>query len=103
MQDNNGKSQARRSKWGGVGNQSLERGLQMLDLLDRSPEPLGIRELARRMEVAPSMVQRLANTLSAAAYVEQAPESQRYRIGPRSIGLGSNAIRRDRMLSEAQR
>jgi DNA-binding IclR family transcriptional regulator len=31
------------------GNQSLDRGLGILDLLDRAPEPIGIREIARDM------------------------------------------------------
>ena len=46
------------------GNQSLERGLAILDLLDRAAEPMGIREIAREMKLSPTIVQRLANTLS---------------------------------------
>ena len=46
------------------GNQSLERGLAILDLLNRAAEPIGIREIARELELSPAIVQRLANTLA---------------------------------------
>ena len=74
-----------------TGSQSLERGLAVLELLDGSETPLGVRELARRLALGPAIVQRLLNTLGSRGYVEQAAETRRYRIGPRALGLGAES------------
>ncbi len=71
--------------------QSLERGLDALELLDSQAGTLGVRDMARRLGLGPAIVQRLLNTLAARGYVEQDPETRRYRIGPRAIGLGAGA------------
>jgi DNA-binding IclR family transcriptional regulator len=80
-------------------NQSLQRGLAILDLLDRATAPLGIREIARAMELSPTIVQRLTNSLVAAGYVEQVAETRRYRLGYRAVQLGGAMITEDRLIS----
>lgn len=85
-----------------TGSQSLERGLTVLELLDTSEAPLGVRELARRLELGPAIVQRLLNTLGARGYVEQAAETRRYRIGPRALGLGAALLRTDALMAGAR-
>jgi DNA-binding IclR family transcriptional regulator len=82
-------------------NQSLERGLALLDLLDGHPAQLGIREMARTLALSPAIIQRLANTLVRAGYVEQVPETRRYRLGYRSLLLGAAMRRDDRLLATA--
>lgn len=72
-------------------NQSVARALSMLDLLSSSP-PLGIREIARRLELAPSIAQRLARTLANAGYLEQSGETSRYGIGYRAFQVGNAFI-----------
>ena len=84
-----------------ISNQSLQRGLTILDLLDRAPAPLGIRELARLMELSPTIVQRLTNTLVVAGYVEQVAETRRYKLGYRAMQLGGAMVTEDRLISLA--
>lgn len=81
--------------------QSLERGLMVLELLNSSPMPLGVREIARRLEISTTIVQRLVNTLAEYNYLEQAADTRRYRIGPRALGLGSSLLRHDKLISSA--
>lgn len=70
-------------------NQSVTRALAILGLLADSAEPLGVRELARRMRVAPSNVQRLMTTLARFGFLEQAELTKRYGIGYRAFQVGS--------------
>jgi DNA-binding IclR family transcriptional regulator len=85
------------------GNQSLERGLAILDLLDRAAEPMGIREIAREMQLSPTIVQRLANTLSQSGFIEQVSETRRYRLGYRAMLLGGAMKAEDRLLASANK
>jgi DNA-binding IclR family transcriptional regulator len=81
------------------GNQSLDRGLAILDLLDRTAEPIGIREMARALKLSPTIVQRLANTLSQSGFIEQVLETRRYRLGYRAMLLGGAMKSEDRLLT----
>lgn len=82
-------------------NQSLERGIAILDLLDGRLAQIGIREMARTLALSPAIVQRLANTLVRAGYVEQVPETRRYRLGYRALLLGAAMRHDDRLLATA--
>lgn len=82
--------------------QSLERGIAVLNLIDKSPTPLGIREIARQLGFGPTIVQRLVNTLLHANYLEQNAETRRYSIGYRALGLGSYLSHRDNLIVAAQ-
>jgi DNA-binding IclR family transcriptional regulator len=84
-----------------ISNQSLQRGLTILDHLDRATSPMGIRELARLMDLSPTIIQRLTNTLVAAGYVEQVAETRRYKLGYRAMQLGGAMITEDRLISLA--
>jgi DNA-binding IclR family transcriptional regulator len=81
--------------------QSLERGLMVLELVNNSPAALGVREIARRLQLSTTIVQRLVNTLVGFDYLEQVAETRRYRIGPRALGLGSSLLRHDKLISSA--
>jgi DNA-binding IclR family transcriptional regulator len=70
-------------------NQSVTRAIDILNLLTDSSEPLGVREIGRRLELAPSNVQRLIKTLSKAGFLEQAEDTLRYKIGYRAFQVGS--------------
>jgi IclR family KDG regulon transcriptional repressor len=70
------------------GNQSLSRALQILDLLSEADAGTGVREIARRLDLAPSIVQRLISTLAGEGYLEQSTQTRRYRIGHRLYQLG---------------
>jgi DNA-binding IclR family transcriptional regulator len=70
-------------------NQSVARAIDILTLLAGSPDPLGVREIARRLALAPSNAQRLIKTLTRAGLLEQTADTLRYRIGYRAFQVGS--------------
>ena len=70
-------------------NQSVTRALAILDLLADSAEPLGVREVARRLRLPPSNAQRLITTLARSGYLEQAEATKRYAIGYRAFQIGN--------------
>lgn len=73
----------------------------MLDAIDVSAEPMGIRELARALDISPSIAQRLANTLIEAGYLQQVVETRRYRLGYRALAIGSSMVRSDALYVNA--
>lgn len=85
-----------------AGSQSLERGLEILDLLDKAPKPMGVREISRQMGISATIAQRLINTLFEYNYVTQDPETRRYAIGYRAFGLGWSLTKKDRLISVAK-
>jgi DNA-binding IclR family transcriptional regulator len=76
----------------GSGSQSVARALSVLDLLEKSSEGLGVREIARRVSLSPSIVQRLIGTLLEFGYVERSTDGQRYRIGYRAFQVGRSYL-----------
>lgn len=83
------------------GSQSLDRGLAVLELLDNSPRPVGIREIARQVSLSPTIVQRLVKTLADHNYVKQDEETRRYSIGYRALSLGMSLARTDNLITYA--
>jgi DNA-binding IclR family transcriptional regulator len=75
-----------------AGSQSLERGLDILEAIEVIGD-VGVRELARRLDLSPSIVQRLVTSLALRGYIEKSPETGRYRPGRRSRILGSSLDR----------
>jgi DNA-binding IclR family transcriptional regulator len=73
-------------------NQSVARAIAVLNLLATSPSPLGVREIARQLDVAPSIAQRLVRTLSNAGLLEQTGEASRYTIGYKAFQIGNAFI-----------
>jgi DNA-binding IclR family transcriptional regulator len=76
-----------------AGSQSLERGLDILEMIEAEGAELGVRELARRAELSPTIVQRLISSLAWRGYVEKNAETSRYRLGHRSLSLGASSER----------
>lgn len=74
--------------------QSAGRALAVLDLLADSAEPRGVREIARQLNLASSIVQRLVTTLLDFDYVERAPDGVKYRIGYRAFQVGHSYVSR---------
>lgn len=70
------------------GSQSTARALSVLDRLAEVSHELGVREIARQLALAPSIVQRLLHTLAERGYVERAADGQKYRIGYRAFQVG---------------
>jgi DNA-binding IclR family transcriptional regulator len=82
-------------------NQSVTRAIELLNLLADSAEPLGVRDIGRRIGVAASNVQRLINTLSKAGFLEQSESNARYRIGHRAFRVGSAFVEQNNLYSAA--
>ena len=59
---------------------AVDRSFRILDLLSRSPAPLGTSEVARRLRLAKSTVHGLLRSLEAVGAVEEV--HRRYRLGP---------------------
>jgi DNA-binding IclR family transcriptional regulator len=59
---------------------AVDRSFRILDLLSRSPVPLGTSEVARRLRMAKSTVHGLLRSLEAVGAVEEV--HRRYRLGP---------------------
>ena len=75
--------------------------MAILEVLDKEGKELGVRELARRLSISPTIVQRLLRTLSDAHFVIQDSDSQKYRIGYRALSLGASLLTEDKLVSVA--
>ncbi|MDP1907625.1 MAG: IclR family transcriptional regulator [Hyphomicrobium sp.] len=75
------------------GSQSLERGLDILEMIEAEGGDIGVREIARRLGLSPTIVQRLVSSLALRGYIEQNGETARARMGHRSLVLGASGER----------
>jgi DNA-binding IclR family transcriptional regulator len=75
------------------GSQSLERGLDILEMIAAEGSEVGVRELARRSRISPTIVQRLVSSLASRGYIEKNSETLRYHLGHRALALGSSGER----------
>ncbi|MEM1213138.1 MAG: IclR family transcriptional regulator [Planctomycetota bacterium] len=73
-------------------NRTLDNGLELLIFLARSPQPHGVSELSQALELPPSHVHRLLQTLVAKGYVQQ-DRRRRYAIGVGALRLGQALLR----------
>lgn len=71
--------------------QSVTRAIGVLELLAEHGT-LGVREIARRMELSPTIVHRVISTLAEAGYAEQSADSLKYRIGYRAYQIGCSFL-----------
>ncbi|MFZ5782193.1 MAG: IclR family transcriptional regulator [Pseudomonadota bacterium] len=85
------------------GSQSLERGLDILEMIEAENGDIGVREIARRLGLSPTIVQRLVSSLSARGYIEKNAETARYRLGYRSMILGASGERGIDYITTARR
>jgi DNA-binding IclR family transcriptional regulator len=84
------------------GSLSLERGLQVLEALRDSGMPIGVRDIARKLDLSAPAVQRLLNTLTERGYVERDGATRRYRIGHGILTLARNVLYGDRLIRVAE-
>ncbi|MGE4339567.1 MAG: IclR family transcriptional regulator [Pigmentiphaga sp.] len=75
------------------GNQSLARGLEVLVHMSTQDQGMGVRDLARQMNISPSITHRLVKTLAEFGFLEQEASTQRYRIGHRAFEVGNTYLR----------
>jgi len=68
--------------------QTLERALDILEVLARSEESLGVTEIGNRIGLHKSTVHRILQTLCYRGYVEKEKDRERYRLGIKIVELG---------------
>ncbi len=73
-------------------NQSLAKGLAVLEQLELAESEVGVRELARRVGVSTTAAHRLLATLRTHGFIEQNPYNLRYRIGHRAFQVGQSYL-----------
>jgi DNA-binding IclR family transcriptional regulator len=72
--------------------QSLDRALNILEILADRDVPVGLTELANEMGLDSSTVYRLVATLRAHGFTQQEETDKRYSLGPKAIELGQKAL-----------
>ncbi|HEY4165690.1 MAG TPA: IclR family transcriptional regulator [Reyranella sp.] len=73
------------------GSQSLERGLDVLEIVEAEGTEIGVREIARRLALSPTIVQRMVTSLAKRGYVDRDSGTARYRLGYRALALGAHS------------
>ena len=79
-----------------AGSQVLTRGLRVLTQIARMGE-VGVRELARELELPVTVVHRLVTSLAHQKYIEKSPESGKYKIGLQAFEVGRTYLRSARI------
>jgi IclR family pca regulon transcriptional regulator len=72
--------------------QSLERGLAILSSFHSNRPLIGVSELSRELDLSRSTAHRYIATLAQLGYLQQDPDSKRYRLGPKVLDLGFSAM-----------
>lgn len=73
-----------------AGNQSLIRGLRILEAFTATKQNWGVRELGRELGINAATTYRLISALASRGYLEQNAETQRYQLGPKVVQLAAN-------------
>lgn len=72
--------------------QSVDRALEILNLLQYEIQGMGTTRLSERLGVSKSTAHRLLSSLLNKGFVKQSPDNQRYYLGLQLIGLGEAVI-----------
>lgn len=83
-------------------NQSLEKGLAIMEYLAECPEPIRLQDLAEGLQMSASTVLRFLTTLMRAGYVEQDEESARYYLTLKVCALAGKVSQRDSLAAIAR-
>ncbi len=79
---------------GGGAVQSVERALDLLEVLAAAPDEMGVTELTEATGLPGATIHRLLATLLSRGYAHQDPVTRRYSLGSRLVRLGGSAGRR---------
>ncbi len=80
--------------------QSVDNALRVLELFEGAIRELSLTEIARQLSLGKSTVHRLLATLEARDFVEQSPESGRYRLGVRLVHIGAHKLSNINVIDE---
>src|SRR5438128_2044202 len=81
--------------------QSVDRTLELFELLVESQDELGLRDLSEASNLPVGTVHRLLGVLVARGYVRQNPATRRYTIGFIALDLAERIRRRDGLAQQA--
>lgn len=73
---------------GGAHNSTVDRALRVLEAFISHDSELGVLELSRMLDLDKSVIHRILTTLVRRRFLEQDPETRRYRVGLRAWELG---------------
>jgi IclR family acetate operon transcriptional repressor len=71
---------------------SVQRAGRIITALAEHPYPMGVLELASRVQLSPASVHRMLATLISIGWVEQNSRTAKYRLGTRMLGIGSTGL-----------
>jgi len=74
---------------------------EVLRILSREREPLGVAEIARRVSLSPSTAHRALTTLEEARYLKRAPYSSKFTAGPMTQSLARSLFRHFKLRKDA--
>ena len=81
---------------------SVATALQILNLFDNMTPEMSLSDIARHLDIGKSRAHRLLSTLHAHLFVEQAPDTQRYRPGVKLLEIGMVYRNTNRLVREAR-
>ncbi len=81
--------------------QTVANALRMLEVF-HSVSEMGVSDLARRLKLHKNNAFRLLATLELAGYIQQSPETENYRLGPRCLELGQAYASSQKLMSLAR-
>ncbi|MGB9553237.1 MAG: IclR family transcriptional regulator [bacterium] len=70
--------------------QSVDRALQILEVIAESKQELGLVEISRKVFLEPSTAYRLLKTLEARRLIKQDPRTNKYSLGYRAFEIGNS-------------
>jgi IclR family acetate operon transcriptional repressor len=71
---------------------AVQRAGRIITTLAEHPYPMGIVELAERVQLSPGSVHRLLATLISIGWVEQNTRTSKYRLSTRVLGIGTTGL-----------
>lgn len=80
---------------------NIDHAIDILYELARDGSSLGVRELARRLQISKSATQRILASLEARSLATHDEETQQYRIGPGVVLLASSYLQRGDLIMHA--
>jgi len=81
--------------------QTVTNALRMLEVFHSETE-MGVSDLARRLGLHKNNAFRLLATLELAGYIQQAPKTELYHLGPRCLELGQAFAKSHTLMSQAR-
>ncbi len=72
--------------------QSVSHALDILESFTKTEDELGVTELSKRLSLHKNNVFRLLATLEHRGYIEQNKQTENYRLGPKTLQIGSTFI-----------